>query len=458
MIPPPIVNSVYTSRPVSSSALSPPWQENLSWLHRKQRQLENDLQLLLDAQGEGLVAGLEGTTLEDDAASTGSSTPTMQSLNLGSRGRVPSRPQKKLSLRQARRGLYTSIRKLALLKADESRQLEPDVDECRSTVTQIEVWERKRGVMRERMQKIEEGVEYKKVERLRHEADGMQTEINETEARLADLKRTQKRLWKEAEDVESTIQSKLSSYTTNLRVLEAEIRQFVKESRSVGLSSDKSKSLTLDSIKDSWTKERDALTKKQEVVETEREALEEGAVVWKDVVKEVSDFEKALREEMASLLQPLNAEGRGGSKGKDTAESSMHTLLSRMEQTTIQLESKHKLAEARNWKLLICAIGAELEAFRKGREVLEAALASTEEETVPGYFEGANEEDETGVSSIVRTKTGSSEYVSDRGEAIRDLDSAFQDKRHANGISDTDTEDDGPDPELMISHHDTDTE
>lgn len=206
-----------------------------------------------------------------------------------------------------------------------------------------------------------------------------------------------------------------------------------------------SKSRNLQSAKDMFGRERDSLVERRRISDTEREALEEGAVVWKETVKQVSNFERTLSKAMS----------RTGQDPQSQLDSPVETkeLLTLLEQTTTELESKHKVAEERNWKLLVAAIGAELEAFLKGKQILEAALASvdggpTVEElrgtaTSSGHLEGT------------QTPRGSTQ---DNGEAIRDLDKAFSAKRPTQSISDTDTEDDGPDPELLISHQDTDTE
>jgi hypothetical protein len=54
-------------------------------------------------------------------------------------------------------------------------------------------------------------------------------------------------------------------------------------------------------------------------------------------------------------------------------DNSIKGLISRMDRTMFYIESKLKLAESKNWKLLVCCIGAELEAFKQGREILENA-------------------------------------------------------------------------------------
>ncbi|GAB7353667.1 hypothetical protein MBLNU459_g4073t1 [Dothideomycetes sp. NU459] len=472
-IPPPIVSSVYANpTPQSPNAATTATNDDLLFFRRKQRQLEADLQILLDAQADGLLAGLDPVSAEDDGASTGSTTPTAQSLNLRTRSSTPMQKSAKLSLRDARKGLYTTIRKLALLKAQESDHLLPDVEECTAIVEQLGAWEKKRQGLKARTSQIEAGTDYQRATELRRQADDMQNDINEAEARLAQLKTQQRRLRREAQEVDNTVQAKLSSYDSSLAMLEKNIKGFLedaaldREPATQGHTHSREPDpfwrlprgkRTLDMAQTAFTNERDMLLSKQQAVETEREALEDGAIVWKDVVKEVSEFERRLREDMARLgngstANPGRRAKQPGMEHDDDADQSsgnMGELLAHLDGTTMQLESKYKLAESRNWKLLVAAIGAELEAFLKGKQILESALTATAEdaETDP------TKEPEGHKSDLAH---GSSSKAD--GQAIHDLDQAFDDGARGRAVSDTDTEDDGPDPELLISHHDTDTE
>ena len=116
MIPPPIVESMYASpsRTVAQSI----FVEKPSPLQDRQSELEADLQFLLDAQAEGLVRGLEGG-LPDDQTSTGSTTPTAQSVRSASARRTPNPLRRKPGLRRARKGIFNSILALSTVKDDE---------------------------------------------------------------------------------------------------------------------------------------------------------------------------------------------------------------------------------------------------------------------------------------------------------------------------------------------------
>jgi len=457
-VPQPIVNSIYI--PTTNSSPSSPSVQNddtLLLFRRKQRELEAHLQLLLDAQADALLSGLDASptsTTEDDGLSTGSSTPTVSALNPKPQ---TSSKSEKIDLRHARIGLYATIRRLAQLKSQESQYLAPSLNHFASVVDQLDAWQKKRSALQSRTSQIRSGDDQNRAQELHKQADDMQTEINELEAKLARLRGDQRKLRVEAQEIENTVDARLASYTSALAMVEDSIQNFLHDSSASQRAAivnvadmnrfwrSPSKSRNLKSAKDIFSRERDSLVERRRISDTEREALEEGAVVWKETVKQVSNFERTLSKAMSRMGE--NAQSQLDSPA-ETKE-----LLTLLEQTTTELESKHKLAEERNWKLLVAAIGAELEAFLKGKQILEAALASVDGDLTVEETRGTASS--SGQLEGAQTPRGSKH---DNGEAIRDLDKAFAAKRPTQSISDTDTEDDGPDPELLISHQDTDTE
>jgi len=452
------VNSIYIPT-TNSSPSSPSVQtdDTLLLFRRKQRELEAHLQLLLDAQADALLSGLDASptsTIEDDGLSTGSSTPTVSALNPKPQ---TSSKSEKIDLRHARIGLYATIRRLAQLKSQESQYLAPSLNHFASVVDQLDAWQKKRSALQSRASQIRSGDDQNRAQELHKQADDMQTEINELEAKLARLRGDQRRLRAEAQEIENTVDARLASYTSSLAMVEDSIQNFLHDSSASQRAAivnvadmnrfwrSPSKSRNLKSAKDVFSRERDSLVERRRISDTEREALEEGSVVWKETVKQVSNFERTLSKAMLRMGE--NAQSQLDSPA-ETKE-----LLTLLEQTTTELESKHKLAEERNWKLLVAAIGAELEAFLKGKQILEAALASVDGDLTVEETRGTTSN--SGQLEGAQTPRGSNH---DNGEAIRDLDKAFAAKRPTQSISDTDTEDDGPDPELLISHQDTDTE
>lgn len=131
---------------------------------------------------------------------------------------------------------------------------------------------------------------------------------------------------------------------------------------------------TLAMAREWWTAEVDMLERRKAVVETERTALEEGGRVWREAMEMVTEFEAGLRREMRGDRE----------KGKESSESDgnstqakMERQLEKMDAVVARLEEKMALVGKKGWNLLICAVGAELEAFKEGAEMLRGALRAS---------------------------------------------------------------------------------
>lgn len=421
----------------------------------RQRELEADLQFLLDAQAEGLLAGL-GSGVPDDQTSTGSTTPTARSVR-SSVARSATKPlRRKPGLRSARKGIYNSILALAALKEDESRALELDVVAKQDDIQQIDGWANKKQGLQQVTQGIEASEDSVRSQRLRQEADILQQDINGIELQLSDMKSRHRQLLRQAEAVENSVQAKLASYIASLNMLESDVKHFLSRPRERQESRPNSaegkmsvwqlppKRRTLDMAKDQAQCEREEIVKQRETVELEREALEEGAVVWKDVVAEVTEFEKRLRSDMSSLpMSSSNAAWEDEPPPQHDSSQQMKEVLTQMDVVIRSLETKLEHAQSKNWKLLIASISAELDAFEQGKTILEGALVvSGKGEIAPND----ERQDDIGVLN------------NDYGHEIHELDDAFETTRErgtSNGTSDTE---DDPDPELLVSHQDTDTD
>jgi hypothetical protein len=183
--------------------------------------------------------------------------------------------------------------------------------------------------------------------------------------------------------------------------------------------------------RDYWQDEYTRLAEKCEELDTDRSALDEGALLWSGVASKVADYETSLQ----SFMQRASRSGA----------SDPSQLIEQMDTTISYLEEKLELATRRNWNLLVCAIGAELEAFVQGKSVLEDALGLKRKDkekataTFLDYIDGDLEHEEE--------MTGS---------AIRIVRSPQKPSLPKPKLFDTDDED--PDPELMISHQDNDTD
>lgn len=453
MIPPPIVHRTHqpTANPVAESAII----EKPSPFEDRQHELEADLQFLLDAQVEGLTRGLEGGS-SDDRSSTGSTTPTVQSVR-GESTRRRSKPiRRQPGLRSARKGIYNSIIALSTLKDDELRDIDDQIEEHDSTLEQIESWEQKRQGLQEASAKFDSSEQTVRVQRLRQEADVLQGEINQVELQLMEMKSRHRKLLRQAADAENSIQAKLASYTNSLRLLEEDVQKFlsVKPSGSDArpISQDGKQSLwelpskrrTLEMAKEYWNQQRDFSGHERQQHEQEKAAYVEGAAMWKEVVTEVNGFERQLRTEMASLRPSSPNSQSAWEDQTDTGQGpsdGLKGLLTQIDVVVDSLDKKHETAEERGWKLLIAAIGAELDALKRGKQILSSVLGVTAE----------SDQVEANGQDLIKT---------DSGDEIRALDESFHTTRPVGpGSSIHDDEHDGPSEDLLFSkHHDTDTD
>ncbi|EON62623.1 hypothetical protein W97_01847 [Coniosporium apollinis CBS 100218] len=438
--PPPIAASVYAlPKPQTQQQRMP-----ADWvaLQRKEQQLQEDLQSLLDAQAEGLIAGLN--SVPDDQASDGSSTPTAQSVRLGIKS--PSRRvgRRKPGLRAARRSISRTIQELAYVKAEERNLLENDLDDNRAILNQVASWEDKQNKILQKITSIEQGNNSSRSQSLQQEADRLQIDIHDLELRLTEMKAKHRRLIAEISGLENSVQSKLSSFKASLSLLDGEIRRFLDRPPTLltAAAPDGStfltlppKRRTLSMAKDHWQAGRQELEQRYGRVELEREALEEGAVVWKSVVDRVAAFEMWLADEMrtSSVSDGSKSRQLNGAHG-------LSDLVTDMDDAIQYIEGKLELAETRNWKLLECCIGAELEAFRRGRQILQQPIPVTRDGQVFEHEDG--ERASTAPPPMSGDAFSPARKKPDQGSRRKIFHS----------------DDDEPDPELLISHQDTDTE
>jgi hypothetical protein len=120
-----------------------------------------------------------------------------------------------------------------------------------------------------------------------------------------------------------------------------------------------------------------------------------------------------------------------------------------MDTTITYLTSSLDTAATRSWNLLVCAIGAELEAFKQGKDLLEETLFLVN-------AKGKEKTSNTLVDAESSAPEGEEEEVS--RSAIRITRSPPKVSVPPPKPSFFEDENDDPDPELMISHQDTDTD
>nr|POE77538.1 hypothetical protein CFP56_09185 [Quercus suber] len=458
IIPPPIVQSTYMTSPTTptkSIVIDKP-----APLDDRQREIEADLQFLLDAQAEQLERGRQGG-IADEQTSTGSITPTAQSIRGSRRVSKPVRP--KLSLKGARKGIYRSIVALSYVKDEELQIIDAEVHTKDKALAQIDGWEQKRQGLQEARDTIDENDDTVRVQRLKQEADVLQQEINHVEMQLSDLKARQRKLLRRAASVENAVQAKLATYTSSLSLLESDVQQFLSTPPPATKSQPQSsngtssvwqlppKTRTLDMARAQYVGERETVLEQRREIERENEALRSGATVWKEVITQIGDFEKRMRAEMADLSSdPQSAWDEVPPSPSQQMQPSvrLRQLLAHLQPVLESIETKFHTAEENDWRLLIAAIGAEVDAFRQGKVILEGLLGMhpPESDLVDANDPGVSKDE---------VEDG------DGGQEIHELDKSFETTRpglRRLDSSRTEDSDNDPDPELLFSRGDVDHE
>lgn len=437
MIPPPIVSSPSQASPspralAQSLVIAPD-----NPLQDRQSELEADLQFLLDAQAEGLVKGLEGGAgLSDDQTSNGSTTPTARSMGSAISQHARRRATRpKPGLRSARKGIYTSMLALSTLKDNEIAEAEEDVHASEDKLSQISEWETKKAGLREATRTLDGDEETVRAQRLRHEAEVLQREISAVELQLADMKGRHRRLVGQLEAVENAVQARLASYTSSLRLLEEDVRKFLTLEESSadvrdGRSPAGGRRRTLELAKQRWTEERGMSMERRQAIGHEKSALDDGAALWKDVVTQVTDFERRLRAEVSKMSGASPLESPAAEDNSQTLAG----LLEHMARLMHELESSFDIAQERKWNLLIAAIGAELDALGRGKRLLENLLH-------PGTGGDQRSEEDTHQPSVDDASA----------QEILELDNSFDETSRRRLSNGTDSD---PDPDLLFSRRD----
>ncbi|KAH7327201.1 hypothetical protein BKA65DRAFT_64112 [Rhexocercosporidium sp. MPI-PUGE-AT-0058] len=428
-------------------------------LERRERALQNDLQMLLDAQSAGLVQGFGGEVAggggghREGSSDAGSSTPTSRSLQRSSSrgqgsagGIVPVRQPKRkvVGLRGARRGLLRDMEELVAVKREEVGVLKGEIGRREVVLGRVEQWERRIEGVRGQLSGYSGsggadliegegdagGEEAQEIAELRTEEKAVENEILEMEDRLAQMKARKRWLGERIKENINRREARLSSYRGALREVELEVKEFLRRppipvsvvmGGEEGFTALPASRRTLGMAKEWWNKEVSQLKTRQEEVEKEKTALEDGAEMWANSVKVVVDFEDDLRKQMAS---------------SDVQDPDvLRRQIDKMEGVIKTLSATLRVAEDKGWNLLICAVGAELEAFKEGEEILKGAL---------GVTAGGDKEEHD-------------DDQSHDGNITNGLEELHGQNQRAASLDRDDSEDDGPNlAELLVDRGDHD--
>ncbi|KAK0625514.1 hypothetical protein B0T17DRAFT_461663, partial [Bombardia bombarda] len=405
-------------------------------LQHRERALQAELQRVLDAQSAGLAAhfdpdggGASSSGNRSNASDAGSaSNPRRSRIGLEQSTRtvqrgeiVPVRQprQKPMGLRAARAGLARNMSLLADLKAEEDANLTAALSTRKKALAQLRKLSARREDITEELRLLESDKEdplARELRELEEENEGVSTEIAELQERLLGLRNRKRWIDGRLENVKNRREAGLSGYKGALKDVETRVSAILRtppvkpldleaiagsqEPSHGSESGSKNNSDTIEveqspggaeflrlrpdrrtiqMAREWWDLEVAILERRKREVDNERTALEDGVEVWKSAVELVSNFEAGLSKE---IKHDHDHEGKGKDKSVETTpEQAMYAQLDKIASVIAGLEERVQIAEDRGWNLLICAIGAELSAFREADIMLREALRAARFET-----------------------------------------------------------------------------
>ncbi|PWY86020.1 autophagy-related protein Atg28 [Aspergillus heteromorphus CBS 117.55] len=433
-------------------------QDPLVYIDRQAKHIERNLQVLIDAQSEGLLAGLTGPQREG-SLSSGSYTPTSDPGSSQRPSTIPIRQPapEKIGLSAARQGIFSSIYDLLKLREEERELLAYRVDERKDALGDIANFNTRRTGLENAISTIQCGQESQYTVDLREEGRRLEEDIHELETKLSQMRSRHQHVLRELSQMENSVESKLSSYQASLSLLESNIQKYLQNppvKPQSTISGDATfytlnpSRRTLGMAQEHWTKEQSGLQTRQREVDAEIEALEAGGGVWKQVVGEVSGFEKrlrtAMRRSMQTQSQLLRPDGPSGSKSEDDL---VRTILEDLTHTTGRVEYQLELAESKDWKLLVCCISAELQALHEAQRLLLGVFNVPEADLWPSADNGSEARGHGHADGD--TDSQADPLGVDNAEPPADLLRDTDEPSHGT-VSRSEDEDDEPDPAWLL--------
>lgn len=361
--------------------------ERLAYVERQSQYLQRRLQQLIDAQSEGLYSGFaqpfqQIDRFEDSTVGPQATGPSGQHAN------------QRIGLRAARMGVSKSMLELLRLREEEREILSSEMSERQDALDAIEAFDSKKSGLQNAISSIRSRQENLHCQNLQRKARTLETEIHELETQLYEKKAAHRHIVDQLSHIENRVEASVSSYTASLDLLKSEIHDFLRNPPIQPLAGDngdstfyslKAKRRTLEMAGDYWTAEKSELRQRQQKVDAEIRALAEGSGVWKSVVEAVNGFEKRLQANLQQIALPeAQVTGSDRTGRLKSGERLIDGIVGDLEDITRKIETQLELAEDKDWKLLVCCIGAELEALREAREkLLPTELSPNDEAPKP---------------------------------------------------------------------------
>ncbi|KAI2638435.1 hypothetical protein GGS21DRAFT_439600 [Xylaria nigripes] len=438
----PFFESIFISRPAYSQNTSIQVDQTFKFLERRQNQMQQELQQLLDAQDYALEKHLASTAPDDDAPqhvrTLVSDTPNGHV--------VPVRQPKKrhLSKREARLGIARCMSQLSDLKNEEEAYIATALAERKAAISRLRNWSTKRASILAEMQAIESDKDQplkNQIEKMERQYGTVCEDIVKLEEKLRDLRRTKTKLETKIAEAKSTRDSELSGYKGALSECDKCINDFMtypevsvleveglmaqradlqalagQHISGFELISLRPERRTLPMIKDWWEGEVRVLELCKVAVDKERAALDEGTRLWQDMLGRLEQHDQHLKLTFNAISQ-YTSEKHSTPQFDREAGDVLKKQYALCKDTAHELEELHKYAETQGWKLLVTALGAEMHYFQGLKQQLGDTLQ------VVGWAEGVVTP-RPGTPSHVEPRSGGDDLIGEglNAKAERDKD------------------------------------
>jgi hypothetical protein len=305
---------------------------------------------------------------------------------------------------------------LVELKQEEDLHIDAALSERRQALINLSRLATRRHDVSSELQTFEEDGEEplgKELRELGTKYDSLTHEIRQLEEKLVAFRNHRRSVRDKMQDVKSRRDAGLSGYRGALRDVESELDSIMRHPPIQPLDPEIFSQVdsaegdaetpggmefirliperrTTDMAKSWWEAEIVALENRRRQIGNDTKALEEGAAIWRDVMSLVTSFESSLRQLMKTGVANTTTKGK---EKVPSQEDIIRDQLPRMDSVIEQLEKHVEAAEDKGWNLLICAIGAELEAFKEAQAMLKGLIDGGEEEAGDSHALVANEQE-----------------------------------------------------------------
>ncbi|KAI0158324.1 hypothetical protein GGR57DRAFT_43680 [Xylariaceae sp. FL1272] len=385
--------SMFMPRPTySDRSPSAKVDKTFKTIERQELSLEKQLQKLLNAQDYALEKSLASDEPEDSVSR--SSTPD----SIPPKGHVvPVRQPRKrhLSKKEARVGISHCLSQLSNLKNEEDAYIATALAERKSALSRLRNLSSKRSNIVTEMKAMESDQPLKReIQKMQDQHRTVCSDIEKLEHQLRVLKQKKTRLEQRITEAKSRRESELSGYAGALKECDKRIKDIMdfpsisvlevegllsKDADLKALLGDhmsgfeflslRPERRTLPMAKDWWEGEIKVLELRKTAVDRERNALDEGAQLWADVIGRLDAHDQHLSLAMTALASyAARPEKRGGE-----AEGTLKKQYELSKSTMTDLEDLQNYTEAQGWNLLAAGLGAELNYIIQ----LKASLADT---------------------------------------------------------------------------------